>query len=403
MPSPPGYASVKLVLRTSNMRADGTVPVHIRVTANRKSRFKATGVYVLPGDWNEKKHQVRASHELAPTLNEKLQRLFNEAQTLALSTPSADAVKAALGGPKGSLTVFFSRFIDDLDARGQYWEARKYRVTLRKVQACLGPTIQWGDVDRAALIRFERYLREPKGERPGNGPNTTQKELSRLRRVFKQAIRESELLPTDDPFLHYEKPGGQRVHRRKLSLEDIHALAALDPATGLAPGTLEERARDAFVFAFYAGGMRFSDIACLKAADISAGRVTYRMMKTGTPMSIPLPPAAQAIAAKYAPEAPSRGGYLFPILSAGDERDGVHLRRRITSRNVQVNEALKRVAAKAGLAPEGLSTHVARHSFADYARRASGDVFASGTASMRLRWRASRSFASTSRSAGLGS
>lgn len=376
MPPPSGYASVKLVLRVSNKRTDGTAPVHIRVTANRKSRFKATGVYVLPREWNDTKQQVRASHELAPTLNEKLQTLLNEARTIALHTPSADAVKAALGGTQGSLTAFFERFIGDLDARAQYWEARKYRVTLGKLQACLGQVINWGEVNRATLVRFERYLREPKDGRPGNGPNTTQKEMTRLRRVYKQAIREGTIPPAEDPFLLYEKPGGQRVHRRKLSLEEVLALARIDETAGLVRGTLEERARDAFVFAFYAGGIRFSDVACLKAADISAGRVAYRMMKTGTLMSIPLPPAAQQIASKYASDAQTRGGYLFPILSAGDERDGVHLRRRISSRNAQFNEALKRVAVKAGLAPDGLSTHVARHSFADYARRASGDVFA---------------------------
>ena len=60
----------------------------------------------------------------------------------------------------------------------------------------------------------------------------------------------------------------------------------------------------------------------------------------------------------------------------GNVVNQVELRRRINSRNVVVNGELKRLAELAGLQPEGLTFHVARHSFADYARRQSGDLYA---------------------------
>src|SRR5690554_1109242 len=98
MPAFAARASVKLVLRKSKLRADGTAPVYLRVTANRKSRYTATGVYVRPKEWNANKQEVRAAHEIADTLNDRLSKLRNEAQALAFSTPSASAVKAALDG-----------------------------------------------------------------------------------------------------------------------------------------------------------------------------------------------------------------------------------------------------------------------------------------------------------------
>jgi integrase len=376
MPAPAARASVKLVIRDQKARADGTCPIYIRVTSGRKTRYTATGVYVKPRLWNETRQEVRATHELATSMNERLQTLANEARTLALRTPSADAVKAGLDGSGGSLTGYFERFIADLDRKGALWEWKKYRVTLGKLQACLGSELSWGDVDRAALVRFERYLRQQTDEKKANGPNTVRKELARLRRVYRQALRDGEIRPAEDPFLTYERPRGQRVERRKLTLEEVEKLAALGAARGLAAGSFEEIVRDAFVFQFYAAGMRFSDVACLRASDVTDGRVTYRMLKTGTPVSIPLPPPALAIAAEYAATAGERGGYLFPLLRAGDDRDGVHLRQRISSRNAQANEALKRLAALAEIEAAGLSTHVARHSYADYARRAGGDLYA---------------------------
>ncbi|HEX8386017.1 MAG TPA: site-specific integrase, partial [Rubricoccaceae bacterium] len=366
--------SVKLYQKASKVRADGTAPIYVRVVANRKSSLRSTGVYVAPRDWNEKRQQVRASHEIAKALNARLADVLHETQEASLGAVSARAVKAAVGGATGSLTAYLQRYIDRLEAQGDrsHWEWRKYRVLLGKVQECFGPEVPWKELDRDALVVFERYLRQTKG----NGPNTTLKELSRLHRVVKQAVRDGVLRPADDPFLVYQPPKGQRVERRKLALADVEKIAGLGPEDGVTPGTVEEVTRDAFAFAFYAGGMRFSDVASLKAADVVGDRVSYRMLKTLTVMSIPLPPAAVEIVERYRPSAATRGGFLFPLLTKGDDKDGVHLRRRIGSRNVQVNTALKRLAKKAGIDEDGLSFHVSRHSFADHARRHSDDLYA---------------------------
>lgn len=366
--------SVKLYQKTSKTRADGTAPIYVRIIANRKTSLRSTGIAVAPRDWNATRQQVRASHELSTALNARLTSLLHEAQKASFDATTAKAVKATLKGPAGSLTAYFERFIDTLRAKGarSHWEVKKYSTTLTKLRGALGAELSWKEVDREALDAFERYLRQTKG----NSPNTVHKELTRLRRVYKQAIRDAVIKPAADPFLIYEKPKGQRVERRKLPLEDVEKLAALGPDEGLTAGTFDGVARDAFVFSFYAGGMRFGDVALLKATEVADGRVTYRMMKTSTLMSVPLPAQAVAIAERYAGTAEARGGYLFPLLEKGAERDGVHLRKRIGSKNAQVNTSLKRLAKKAELAPDGLSFHVSRHSYADYARRQGGDLYA---------------------------
>ena len=59
-------ATVKLVLRKHKRKADGTAPVWLRITANRKSRYLSTGIYLEPRHWNETKQRVRAAHPTAP-------------------------------------------------------------------------------------------------------------------------------------------------------------------------------------------------------------------------------------------------------------------------------------------------------------------------------------------------
>ncbi len=364
------HATVKLFLRTDRSRADGTCPVYLRITQHRKKRYQATGVAVEPKHWNDRRSRVRAAHPIADALNARLGEIEADAKTAALGATSADAVKAAVEGSTGSMTSFFEGFVAGLDADGKLWEHRKYSTTLTKLRGALGQSLTWAEVDVDALRRFERYLRRVKE----NGPNMTRKELTRLRRVFKQAIREGVIAPADDPFLVYQKPKAQAVHRRKLSLEEVEKLrdATLDvaSATGLA--------RDVFVFAFYCGGMRFGDVCTLRADAVREGpsghRAEYEMMKTGTRVAVPVPPPALAIVKRQRDLAPPP--LAFPLIVPADLSDPVRLRRRVNAKNAQLNVSLKRAAKAAEVEPEGLSMHVARHSYADFARRKSGDLYA---------------------------
>ena len=86
-----------------------------------------------------------------------------------------------------------------------------------------------------------------------------------------------------DPFHSYDWPKKRKPERRKLSQEDIGKLEALDPERG----SKLRIARDAFLFSYYGGGIRFSDICCLKPESIQEERIRYRMLKTGTLVSIP--------------------------------------------------------------------------------------------------------------------
>lgn len=363
-------ASVKLVLRLQKVRADGTCPVYVRVTANRRSRFVASGVFLEPRHWNEARGAVRKGHPLAPSLNARLSDLLLSTQESALSGGSAEAVLQRVTDGGCSLSSFFQRYIDELDAKGQFWEWKKFRVTLAKLEAVFGADIAFVDFDRHALTRFERYL----SATLGNGPNTVLKELQRLRRVLRRAVRDGAMRVGEDPFLAYERPKGERPDRRKLSLEEIRSLEALPlddrPALGLA--------RDAFVFAFYAGGARFSDVVAMRREAVRGDRIEYRMLKTGALVSLPLPPAAHALTATYASgDGASASPFLFPFLKAGEDADPIRLRRRIASHNAKTNEHLKTLATLAGLErPDTLSFHVARHSFADFARVRSGDLYA---------------------------
>jgi integrase len=358
--------TVKLLLRESKARADGKAPVWLRVTANRKSRYLSSGVYVDPGKWNEGRAEVRKSHPLASSLNARLTDFRLEAERIALEVDTAQAVKARLDGSGGTFTAYLESFVEKLDEEDKFWEQKKYAVTRNKVQECLGERVAWEELDSDAIAEFERHCRKERG----NNVNTTRKELSRFRRVVRQAVKDGTIQAADNPFLGYDLPKRQPVERRRLSFPDVQALKELD----FAPGSEVALARDTFLFAFYGGGIRFGDVCCLKPDDIAEGRLRYRMMKTDKPVEVKLPEHAHEIARRWKED---DHPFLFPLLEKGDDRSGVYLRKRISVWNVIVNRNLKKAARQADIRkPDDVTFHVARHTFADFARRKSGDLYA---------------------------
>jgi len=360
-------ASVTPILRKSKEKDDGTAPVWIRITANRKSRYISTGIYIEPDYWNDRKNEVRKSHELASAYNNKIRSLRLECEEAALTEDTAQAMKDEVQGKSGSLSRYFERFISRLKARDQYWERKKYNTTLNKLHEALGEDLSWDDLTSAALSKLERYCREERD----NNPNTTRKELARVRRVVNQAIKEDVISAGDDPFLAYEMPERVEPDRRSLSLEEMKALEGLN----LEPTSDRARDRDAFLFAFYGGGVRFSDICRLRPSHIQNGRLKYRMMKTDNLVRIGLPPPAPEIVDRWAEACSSP--FLFPYLEKGEDEDPVRLRKRISNWNVVANRNLKELAEEAGIEDfDGVTMHVARHSFGDLARRRGNDLYA---------------------------
>jgi integrase len=240
-------------------------------------------------------------------------------------------------------------------------------VVLGKLEACFGPTIDWKEINREALVQFEQYM-----VKLGNGPNTIRKEMSILHRVFRQAVKDGEIRADQNPFFRYDLPKSKQPERIKLSLEEIDKLAAV----ALKPGSWAALARDAWLISFYLGGMRFGDLASLKVGELQNGRCAYRMNKTGRLVSVPIPEPARRLLVPYL-DGKQPDDFALPFLKRGDDADPRTLRRRIGSKNALCNRFIKVAAERAKLdEADSISMHISRHSFADYARQKSGNLYA---------------------------
>ena len=58
----------KIVLR-KKAKADGTLPLALRITKDRKSNYVYLGYHILENDWDENKQRVKKSHPNSAWLN----------------------------------------------------------------------------------------------------------------------------------------------------------------------------------------------------------------------------------------------------------------------------------------------------------------------------------------------
>ena len=380
-------ARARLALWNDKRSDAPDAPVYVVIQHERKRATLATGVRVAPGDWNEQKQEVRRSRKKASKLNKRLREVEAEAAAVlddlvASGRPFAAAEArdelAARLDPEPEAEeatvdffVFMRDWVEGFSERGQPSTYKAYRTAYRKLSGYVGGPLPYENLTTALVQSWGRTLAAPPPHGPGHKQNYVRKLLTSTRTAVREAIRVGHA-PQDfrDPF---ERLDGdpllrtERVTKRRLTAEEVVAIAEAD----CQPGTLVEAVRDAFALAFFAGGMRFGDVALLRWADVERDgdgapvRLVYEAEKTGKPTPVPIIPEAGAILKKYPPRAGSP--FVLPLLDGRDVSTPAKRRSAISARNAYANKVLKKLAKRAGVNnPQSVTFHVARHSLAAY-------------------------------------
>lgn len=146
--------------------------------------------------------------------------------------------------------------------------------------------------------------------------------------------------------------------KRAVSEKELKAIARMT----LPEGSTAALARDIFMFSFYARGMSFVDIACLRKTDLRNGMLTYCRKKTNQYLAVAWEKELQEIADRYA-HLTEGSPYLLPVIRKADGTEYRQYRRMLEN----VNRALKQIGKAIGLGIP-LTAHAARHTWASIAR-----------------------------------
>lgn len=364
--------TVKAVLWSVANKA-GKHPIKVRITENGKPRYIGTGYAVSRKEWNPKRSEVRSSVINHAVINERIQSIILNAQQATNEmvrnkemVTSRKVKERASGGQAQDLFEYAFAHIKNLEAMGKGRTAKRRRSCINKFQTYVkSKTLDFSEVDIDLLKGYEIFMK-----RKGNKPNTINKDFLGLKFFFNKAIKEKKFASEKNPFLQFDIPKKEKVFKEKLSVEELRSLFSEE----LPPGSRVADAQNIFKFAFYTGGLRVGDILLLKWRNIVKGRLVIQTEKTDDPKSTKLlEPALQAISGYRKDEHPDH--FIFPFLSnRRDYSDPLYLVAQLESKTSQINRYLKQIATKAGV-QKTVTTHIARHSMADYLRRSGKSLY----------------------------
>jgi integrase/recombinase XerD len=359
---------------------DGQYAVRLRITADRKHKRVSLGFLISKKDHNpkgtlDKANWVRATcpqyHIYNQRIRERLElvhRAISEAkQPITLSYIADIAISNTLSKPQPqqSFIDYYKSELINVEARLSIKTAENYGVPLRKLIALLESQnkkdLFFNELTPKWLKDFETHLLSK------NVKNTVSKQLGYVQTIVKQAISDKMLSKDNNPFDGH-KFSFEPTEKLKLTEDEFQQIEDLELSLDLRVC----HARDIFLFMYYTHGMRIGDALFVKVKDIYTDgpqtRLKYQMQKTKTYKDVLLSTQALSIVIRYRQNKQGQS-FLFPFLKNElNYQDKRVFKLEKEAKTSIVNNNLKKVAERLGWDIK-LTCHIARHTFADNARR----------------------------------
>jgi site-specific recombinase XerD len=377
---------------------DKTFNLYLRITQNRKHRRQKLFPIPAKGDFNPKAKYgqwIRTSNPESVSLNIEIDKAIKKAKEAATElneegTASREAIIRKLKGTDSSdFFQFAANRLQYIYDTGGYRNYKKYNNTIKRLREyAKADTLSFSAINYDFVMGFEAYLKKQPNKRKPEfnlNKNSIAVHLIVLRAILKQAEASKLLKPGDNPFLSY-KMKGEATRKEKLSVEEIEAIEGLE----LPENSLIWNCRNYFLFSFYCAGIRAGDLIILKWQNITPeGRLEYTMGKTSCNKSIKLLPQALKIIDYYVKDGKKPKDYIFPLLdnsapyaiaTTEEERESLPVEVKVkmyndmSAKNALINKYLHKIAKLAKIT-KPVSFHIARHSFADIARRKGISVY----------------------------
>jgi integrase/recombinase XerD len=355
-------SSAKIVMRM-NKSKDGSYPMTIRITKDRKTSYIYLGHNLQSNEWDAVKQQVKKSHPNAARLNNLFAKRLLEANDKLLEmeaqrtdTSSATIRRSIESKKNGTFFKQAAVYLDDLKKNGKFNRFSADSPRIKRFREFLqNGDIALSEITPALLKKFKTFLKSTRNITERTAVN----HLVVIRTIFNQAIAANVV-----DSKHYPFGKGKIVIKFPDSIKmglvesEVRAIEELD----LPVGSPLNHARNIWLFSFYFAGMRVSDVLRLKWSDFQNDRLHYSMGKNYKAGSLKVPEKALRIIDQYRRENPVHN-LVFPDLETLPNLDSLYdIQSRTTQKVKKINDSLQEVATLIGI-DKKLTMHIARHTF----------------------------------------
>lgn len=382
--------NIHFVIWTHQAKADGTFPIRMRITKDRKVKYLSVGLAARENQWNIEAERFKKDKRLTPA-HEKYNTLLNEYENRANEVIS-EFDKGRLDwtlnqfeerflnkAKKGKVESYFLETVKQLRETGHIGNANCYERTLHMLRLYDGKLKDrvFSEIDIKYIKGFDIWLQKPrisigKGNkeihRDGCTGNTRKYYMKALRSILNKAVQENEASVNTYPFGR----GGFEIAKLEEETEKRYLPSAylkmIKENTGKTEAT--ELARRMFLFSYYCYGISFMDMAQLSAKNIirheSGDYIVYKRQKTKnqkkiSPIQIKITTEIFDLLGGFRTQ--TIPPYLVPIISK-EGYTGEQLYNHIRNRYKRYSAALKDLAKELKLTDIKLTSYVSRHTMA---------------------------------------
>jgi site-specific recombinase XerD len=354
-------------------KGSGEYNLFLRITINRKHARIKLNYAVQKKHFNPNPSEykyIRGSHPKHAVINQHIDNKIQEAKDVITKLENkkqlvtANSVKAEMIKPAAATFLeFANNLATSIKENNQVATYKKYNTVIQKLTDFRkDEDFYLEEMTPAFLASFESSLKKL-----GNSINTINSNFRTIRAIYYNAIEKGLVDQSKNPFFTYKLKLNNSVKER-LNEEEIQQIENLN----LSGDVLIDSIRDAFLFSYYNAGIRISDILKLTWDNVKDGKLTYKMHKTNRVHSFKLKEKPILILEKYKGKDEV---FVFPFFSSKyDYSDPVFLHSQIGSKTAIFNKYLKYIASRAGITKK-MTTHIARHSFADIARQKTDNIY----------------------------
>ncbi len=360
------------VLFKKRQKKNGTYPVKLRLTSDRKQMYcsidSKNRVYEFTEDDFNKITGPKPRGEFKEIqlefslIEEKAQKIIK-----SLSDFSFEQFKIHFGISGSNLRNVFHY----LDIRTEAYKKTGYGdKNAKAVKTALqqffkrSTSLEFREVTVAKLKEFEVYMRNR-----GIRPTTYNRYLDSLRSAFFMAQKDNVIPITLNPFGRdkYHSPRIITI-KRALKLEEIEKIYNYEPV----PNSGEDEAKDLWLFTYLCNGINMTDICGLRYRDVGQNFITFIRKKTEhsassrKPITIAITDDIRKIIEKRGNTDRNPDNFVFPYLS--DELTYKQNKRKVEWRVQKTNKHMKEIGKKLKI-EKHITTYTARHSFATILKR----------------------------------
>lgn len=376
-----------------NKSGDYTIFLSVYHKGERK-RIK-TSITIPIKYWDAEKERVKKTYSTSKKDNEELKRLLDKAITAERELNSQDKLtllkfldRFQNREQKYMLLSYAKHSRDILEQSKRWGTSKKYGDTINKltnyIQTLGVKDLDFRDLTPSFISGFTTFLQSlPNSRYPGAviSPTTVAKQLKVLRAILNKAVDDGIIQPYDIPrkLVSVKEKAPTVIGLQDAQLQKLISFPIKEY-------TDNWNARNAWLFAMYAGGVRIGDIIQLRWRNIVGGRLIYTMSKNGKLVNVLLVKDAEQILKLYKKTDQRPNHYIFPYLDNNalyakylDYQDRqimpVDLSKKyfgvINAREAGIGRCLREIGVLAGI--PHLTFHTARHTFALRAKEANVD------------------------------